>query len=160
MRLYELNDEILRFLGAATEYRDEHGEFPPGAKETFAALKIAFEDKLEGVWMHIKNLQAEEDACREQRQYFDARIKTLAAEREFFEEYAGSELKGAPFKGKVGRFSWRKSEAVEVDSLVDIPALYCDVVKKPRLSEIKADLKAGADVPGARLVVRSNLQVK
>jgi sugar-specific transcriptional regulator TrmB len=58
--------------------------------------------------------------------------------------------------------SFRKSEAIEIDSMEQLPSIY--VTEKVTVSadktRIKQAIKAGANITGARLVINQNLQIK
>lgn len=59
--------------------------------------------------------------------------------------------------------SWRKSEAVVVDGAPELlPEKYqrVKITVDADKTAIKAAIKAGEDVPGARLEMRQNLQIK
>jgi hypothetical protein len=160
MQLYRLNDEIAQFLTEAAEIKDETGEWPEGAKERLKALKLEFAEKLEQVWCAIKNADAESDAVGAEIKRLFARKKTLDARSEWLKEYAGTELAGSPFQGKIARFSWRSSESVEITDIEAVPMAYCAFEKKPDKALLKSDLKQDLAIPGAVLVTKQNLQVR
>ena len=57
--------------------------------------------------------------------------------------------------------SWRKSESVEVSNVKELPEEYLKYKDpEPDKVKLKADLKAGAEIDGARLVTKENIQIK
>jgi hypothetical protein len=58
------------------------------------------------------------------------------------------------------RLSFRKSEGVVITDEVAIPDNYVIVETKINKAQLKADLKAGATIPGASLESRRNLQIR
>lgn len=160
MELYKINDEVHEFLAQVTEYKDEHGEFPEGAKEKFKALKLDFEEKLTACWKVIKNKEAESNALKAEIARLTGRKRSIDNEIDWLEQYAADELAGSPFKHKLGGFSWRKSESVDVIDLVAVPTTYCSFEKVPDKRMLKDDLKQGVEIPGAVLVEKNNIQVR
>lgn len=56
--------------------------------------------------------------------------------------------------------TYRRSERCVVDDVESVPIEYCKLETVPQIEKIKEALKAGGDVPGAKLTEHFNLQVK
>jgi hypothetical protein len=141
---------------------NEEGELTENWEAEMDALGETIEAKLEG-------------SCR-LIQSFDQRADIVALEIERLKRLkAGYESRSQGLrhwltyclngqKTEVGLFklSFRKSEAVEIVDESLIPAQYMreKVSISPAKDEIKADLKAGAQIPGAMLKQNLSLQIK
>ena len=137
--------------------------------ERLEQLQLERSQKIEGVALYIKNLEAEaaaikaeETALADRRKVKDARIKSL-------KEYLTGALAGEKFETARVRLSFRASTKVEIsDELALLTWLeknhqdQCIKYKLPEISvsEVGKLLKAGEEMPGATLVQRSNLQMK
>jgi len=161
MKLYEICNEIEVLFEECGE--EEPSELPAEVRERLEALRISLSEKLSNIWALIKNLSAEAEALNAEA----ARLRRAAKAREnrvqALKNYVTYCLgEGTRWKSPDGtrEFSWRRSEAVEVQDESAIPDCYCAVERRILLTELKRDLKSGATVPGATLVQRMNLQVR
>ena len=91
------------------------------------------------------------------------RDSQAAAERkaESLKRYVADALAGEKFQTERVSVTWRKSEAAEFTGNIALLPPSCIRVKpEVNLAELKQRLKGGAIIPGARLVVRNNIQIK
>jgi len=110
-------------------------------------------------------LEYEEKAAGDEMARLAERKRVAKAARERLESYLCRIIAargGEALKGKTNTLSVRTSDAVVITDEESIPdeyieERYTETVNKVK---IKAALKAGADVPGADLEFRSNLQRK
>ena len=142
MNLYEINAALEQAYEEAVD--PETGEvIENAAYAAIDGLQMELEEKTENVLLWIKNLQAD-------------------AEAESLKKYVSGILNGQKFQTARVSASWRKSEAVEyvgnVNALPDSCIKIADpVVDKTALKKL---LKSGAEIEGARLIARQNLQIK
>lgn len=157
MTLFEINKAILEF---DYEIDEETGEILNA--EALDALQLAREDKIEGVGLWIKNLQAEAEAVKKEKDAMAERQRRLEKKAESLKDYLAYALQGEKFSTPRIAMSWRKSESVLIpdEALLDDRFVNITMIKKPDKKLIKDTLKAGREVPGAELVTKQNLQIK
>ena len=162
--LYEIDQQIARILDTGFVVDEETGEVLDGG-ELLDQLALERTDKLEGVALYIKNLEAlvtaidaEEKALKKRRQAREAKIERLknylAASMIAAEE---SSLETAKINVSI-----RRSEAVVVQKDVALEERFLTVTTatRPDKAAIKAALKAGETVPGAYIEFRNNVTIK
>lgn len=157
MTLYEIEKSILECVDWET------GEIIDAEK--LSQLQMAREEKIENVALWIKDLNAEINAYKAEKEAFAEREAKTKAKVESLKKWLTAALQGENFKTSRVAVSFRKSEAVEIDEddfdMVIQPAEY--LTHKPPVpnkTAIKAAIKSGKDVAGATLVVKQNIQIK
>ena len=128
--------------------------------EAFDALVMERDEKVKGIAMAYKNLCAEAEAINAQKRIFADRESALKRRMESCKRYLEYALHGEGFKSTEVCCRYRKTDAVEIDDIHAIPSEYLKV-QEPEASKdaIKRAIKAGIDVPGARLETRMSLSV-
>ena len=161
MNLYEINSQIMAAFEAAVDM--ETGEIiNEEAYEALNGLQMERGEKIEGILLWIKNLSADAEALKKEKQAFADRQAAAERKMESLKRYVSGALDGEKFKTDRVAVTWRKSEAAEyAGKITDLPSS-CIRVKEPEvnLAELKRKLKEGAIIPGARLVERNNIQIK
>lgn len=131
--------------------------------EAIAALEMERDKKIENLGCWYKNLLAEAEALKAQKNAFAEREKAAKAKAESLRGFLGRYLNGKKFETAKVAMSFRKSEAVEFDAkcIGDVPEEFLKF-KDPELDKVavKKAIKAGETVPGCELVQRQNLQIK
>lgn len=131
--------------------------------EAIAALEMERDKKIENLGCWYKNLLADAEALKAQKNAFAEREKAAKAKAESLKGFLGRYLNGKKFETAKVAMSFRKSEAVEFDAkcIGDIPEEFLKF-KDPELDKVavKKAIKAGETVPGCELVARQNLQIK
>lgn len=157
MTLFEINKAILEF---DYEIDEETGEILNA--EALDALELARDEKIEGVGLWIKNLTAEAEAVKKEKDAMADRQHRLEKKAESLKGYLAWALQGEKFSTPRIAMSWRKSESVLIpdEALLDDRFVNITMIKKPDKKLIKDTLKAGREVPGAELVTKQNLQIK
>lgn len=157
MTLFEIDKAILDF---DFEIDEETGEILNA--QDLDELKMAREDKIEGVGLWIKNLTAEAEAVKNEKNAMAERQKRLEKKVESLKGYLTYALQGEKFSTPKVAMSFRKSESVSIPDDAAIADEYCNisVVKKPDKTMIKKALKEGKDIFGASLITKQNLQIK
>lgn len=151
--LYEINNEILNCVDMET------GEIVD--MEKLEALQLAFDEKVEGIACWIKNLLADAKAIKEEKDNLAARQRACENKAASLKEYLSSALGGQKFKTPKVSISYRKSEAVEIENLQDVPEQYLKYAE-PTVDKTlaKQEMKAGSKIPGIKLVEKQNLQIR
>ena len=117
---------------------------------------------IEEMSLYAKNKRAEAVALKAEKQAFAERQATAEREAEGAERYVATLLAGEKFETARVKITWRKSQVAEfTGSIEDLPE-ECIRYAMPEVNkaELKKLLKAGAEIPGARLLTRNNMQIK
>lgn len=161
MNLYEIDSRIIMAYENAVD--QETGEIiNDEAYETLNMLQMEFEQKTEGILLWIKNLLAEAEALKKEKQAFEERQKSVENKATSLKKYISNLLNGKKFMTEKVSVSWRKSETVEfTGEIMSLPA-ECIRLKEPEVNktELKKMLKNGETIPGATLVLKQNIQIK
>lgn len=158
--LYEINEQILRCVKDGDMVVDtETGEVIDAA--ALDSLQMAREEKLTNIGKWILDLKADAKAIREREISLAERRKAKENKAEQLMDYMNMILAGKKFECADFKASYRKSQAVEVTDAEKIPAPYL-IIQEPKVDKagIKKALKAGEEVPGAKLVERNNLSIR
>ena len=151
--LYEINQAILDCLDPET------GEI---IDERISELLMEKEQKLENIALWIKNLQADVQIFKTEKESFEKRQKAAEKKLASLMDYLTENLKGEKFSTGKCAVSFRKSDRVEVYNETLVPKKY--MAKKisyaPDKDAIKALLKSGQKIKGCRLIEKLNPQIK
>ena len=158
MKLYELS-EAMQAIEAMIE------EGAEGLEDTLEALDLSFQQKAEGCMKLRQSKLAEADAIKAEIDRLQARESKLRKDAEWFREYVErnmlasnmTEVKSSLFKIKLGL----NPPKVEVLNASLLPERYVrrTLTTAPDKTAIKEALKAGENVPGARIVQDMKLRV-
>ena len=161
MNLFEINDKIEAAFEAAIDM--ETGEIVDEvAYEQLDALQMEFGQKTENILLWIKNLNAEANALMIQKQTFADRQSKAEKKSESLKRYVSKALNGQKFATDRVSVTWRKSETAEfVGDIMTLPP-ECIRMKEPEVDKtaLKKALKSGAEINGAVLVEKNNIQIK
>lgn len=160
MKLYEINNALMELFDPET------GEITDVA--LWDALQLAKEQKLEGVACWIKNLLADADALKQEKDNLAAREKAARNKAERLTQWLEFALNGEKLSTSKCAVSYRRSEAVDIadeEAFVAYAQQECDDLltyakPKPNKTVIKAALKDGRDIPGVVLAERMNMTIK
>lgn len=153
MKLYEINQSILECIDSET------GEIIDADK--LNDLQIARDEKLENLALWYKDLLAEANALKEEKEAFAEREKAAKNKAESLKNYLSYALNGENFKTTKCALSFRKSEKTVIDDIYSIPESYLKYAEpKADLTEIKKAIKNGEEIKGAHLEETQNIQIK
>jgi hypothetical protein len=162
LKLYELSADYLAALNALAEIED----LPPEAiADTLEGLVGAWEDKALNVARYVRNLEAEAAAIEEARKRMDVRAKATANQAARLKAYLEAELKRTGLQPKAPDLALRlqnNPQSVAIDDASLIPDDYrrTETVTTLLKAEIATALKAGQQIPGARLVRSQRLVIQ
>lgn len=157
MSIYEIDQALLSLIDPDT------GEI--GDYDMFCELQMEREAKVENMALWIKNLNAEADAIKAEKDNLADREKSLRNKIERLRNYLSEILQGEKFSSPKVAISYRKSTAVEIADEAEFisrgPKEYL-IPQPPKIDKkaISESLKAGKEIPGASLVERNNIQIK
>lgn len=153
MKLYEIDEQILNCIDAET------GEIIDA--DMLNALQIERDAKIENVALWIKDLKAEAEAYKAEKQAFEKRQKTCENRAESLKQWLAAALNGERFKTTKCDVSFRTAKSVNV---TDVFALDSKFVKfsDPTADKtaIKKAIEAGETVNGAELIERKSVTIK
>lgn len=158
MTLYELTD-ALAVLEAEQDDLD-----PEIFRDTFEGLDGAFEDKCDGWAKWIRGMKADVQKLKEEEARMALRRKHIENAIDKAEDTMAMYMRTVgktKFKTALFSYGFRKSQAVEIVNEADLPE-WALIQQAPKVSktEIKEHLKAGEEVPGARMVENESLQIR
>ena len=153
MNLYEIDAAILDCVDVET------GEIFDIDK--FEELSMARDAKVENICLWIKNLKAEIEALKAEKDAFAQRQKSAENKMESLKKYITGYLGGTAFESAKVKVSFRKSEALDISEGAVIPDEYLKY-KEPEVNktELKKAVKAGLKLDGVQIVENRNIQIK
>lgn len=163
MNLYEINQAIMEAFERWIE--PETGEILDiEAEAELEALQMERDSKIENIALWIKNLDAEAEALKAEKQAFADRQRRAEKKAESLRRYLTNAMDGEKFSTNRVAISWRRSESVALDpnrSIFDVDTHYLKI-GDPVLDKaaIKAALKAGQEIDGVHLETKNSIQIK
>ena len=160
MKLYEVNQRIEELSERMVDI--ETGEINEEIFAELTELVEEKEDRLESIFLHIKNLASDITALKVERDSFDKRIKRKTREMDRLLDWTTMLQKGKTFETDKVRVKYRRSQKVEIKDESLIPEKYIKfkTTKSPDKTAIKDVLRNGGYVEGAVLVERFNPNIE
>ena len=158
MKLYEIDNAILECIDLET------GEIID--TEQLDKLQMERDTKLENVACWIKELKAEAEALKNEKQALAERQRVAENKAESLKKWLAYALQGEKFKTTKCAISFRKSEAVEVTDeglnnlMKEHDELLTYKAPEPNKTKIKQALKDGLNVAGVQLVQNTSTIIK
>lgn len=158
MNLFEVNEAILNCIDQETgEVLDV---------EALNQLEIEKGSKIESLALWYKNLMADAEALKKEKDSFAQREKSVKNTADSIKRYLSAVLNGEKFSTEKCALSYRKSESVEIldkDAFLnsDNAENYLKY-KEPDIDKaaLKKALKAGETFSGVLLAENNNIQIK
>jgi hypothetical protein len=153
MTIYEIDQAILACI-------DEDGEIID--IDAFETLQIEKDIKIDNIACWYKQILAEAAGIKAERGILHEREKQKENQAERLKNFLSQILDGQKFETARNKISWRKSESIGILDEKDIPSVYLrqKIAYEPDKAAIKEAISGGAEVPGAELVSRNNIQIK
>ena len=153
MNLYQIDQQILDCIDAET------GEIFDA--EAFEQLALERDAKIENACLWIKNLNAEIEALKAEKDAFAQRLKAAENKRESLKKYISEYLSGNKFETAKVKVSFRKSESLEISEGAIIPEEYLKY-KEPDIDKagLKKAIKEGQAFDGVSIIENQNIQIK
>ena len=158
MTIYEIDQAIMKCVDLET------GEIID--TEQLDKLQMERDTKLENVACWIKDLKAEAEALKNEKQALAERQKVAENKAESLKKWLAYALQGEKFKTPKCAISFRKSEAVEVTDeglnnlMKEHDELLTYKAPEPNKTKIKQALKDGLNVAGVQLVQNTSTIIK
>lgn len=166
MKLYELANDYLALLDAI-----DNDEIPEEAiADTLESITACIEDKADSIACLLKSLDAACIAIKAEETRLAERRKAKEKAHERIKQYLSETLQRAgldKIETARNKITFRKSESVEVDEAAFIEwaqknrdDLLTYSAPKVNKTEVKKALKGGAEIVGAELRIKNNIQIK
>ena len=155
MNLYEIEDAILECVDTET------GDIVD--IERLEALELERDTKISNIACWIKDLKAEAEAIKTEKQALDKRQRVAENKAEQLKNYLSGFLNGAKFKDARVSISYRTSTSTQIDEGLDINSLpdeFKKVTVEPSKTAIKEALQNGQEIAGCRLVQNTSIQIR
>lgn len=155
MTLYEIDQAILECLD------EETGEIVD--LERLSELNMEREKKISNVACWIKDLKAEAEALKVEKQNLAKRQQTCENKVESLKRWLAIALNGAKYKDSKCSVGYRKSTSVNFGINFDFNTLPEDLKKvtvEPKKNEIKQAIKDGLQIDGVTLEETNNIIVQ
>ena len=153
MNLYEIDQEIMNCVDMET------GEIIDPAR--LDELQMDRDIKIENIACWIKNLYADAEAFKTEKQSFADRKKAAEDKAESLKKYLANYLAGQKFSTPKVAISFRKTSSVNVTDMTLIPKKYLKFADPtPDKTAIKNAIKNGERVSGAELVDGKSMSIK
>jgi len=158
MNLFNIKQEYLTIAQELAE-----GELTPELEQQLAITETNLQEKAVNYGYVIKTFESEVDIIDNEIKRLQAlkKARTSAIDKlkdnisEAMQLFCITEVKAPTFK-----LSFRKSESIECDEVVDQEYCNTKVIVTPDKVAIKQAIKEGKEVLGARLIINNNLQIK
>lgn len=160
MKLYEIDQAITDLVDPET------GEILD--YEAFEELKMAREEKIEGMALWVKNLDAEAKAIKAEEDSLKARRQSLEKKSKSLKEYLTEILSGDKFTTARVACTFRKAKSVDIqDEAAFIQTMlrtehyeFLRIKTEINKTAITNAIKEGEEVTGAMLVDNLSLTIK
>ena len=160
MTLYEIDQAILDCIDT------ESGEIIDAAR--LSALQMERCAKLEGIACWIKNLEADAEAYKAEKESFAARERAARNKAESLKSWLTDALQGEKLTTTKAAISFRRSDVVEIPN-EELFVSWAESENRslltykqpvPNKAAIKEALKSGAILQGAFINRKDNIQIK
>lgn len=166
LSLYRLSSQVEQLLSSEDAFDHDTGELSPALVEALAMTK----DKGASVCAYLLNQDAVIAAIEAHEAKVAKRKEAIVKKQQRLREYLAESMKRTgitEIKAADGTFHAKlhieRDSAVEIFDEKQIPFQYMNAPKppapKPSKAEIAKALKAGIDVPGAKIVKRDRLEI-
>ena len=153
MNLFEIDAAILECVDTET------GEIFD--IDRFEELELTRDAKVENICLWIKNLKAEAEALKVEKENFAQRQKAAENKMESLKKYISAYLDGTSFKSTKVNVSFRKSTTLEISEGAIIPDEYLRF-KEPEVNkaELKKAIESGLSISGVTIMEKQNIQIR
>ena len=161
MKLFEIDER----LAACVKISDDQAVDAETGEvidiEAVEALEMEREQKIENIGMWIKDLTAQSEALKSEKNKLAEREKSAKNKAERLKEFLTAYLDGKKFETARVAIKFRSVEFVSVPDVTALPEKYWRI-KPPEADKtaIKNALKAGEVIEGAELVKKQSISVK
>ena len=158
MKLYEIDRAIDDFF--MNNIDPETGEMTN--LDELEGLQMEREQKLENIGIAVKNIRADIEALKAERENISKRIDQAQRQANSIEAYLAYALQGDKLSTSKVKVTYRKSDSVVIDDLDRVPERFIKVetTYTPMKAELKKAIKEGRDIDGVHLETKNNMVVR
>lgn len=161
MTLFEINAALENAIEVMLNSVDEEtGELNQMDVEVYEQLQLMKEEKLEGIALYIKSLDAEAKAINDEVQNLRKRSQSVQNKADRLREFLATNLNGEKFKTARCSVSYRKSTSIFIPDESMVPKKYLRVKTEPDKTAIKQAILNGIKVKGCAMVDKENMVIK
>lgn len=150
--LYEIEQSILALADPET---GEITDF-----EKLEELQLERDAKIEGVALWYKNLIAEAEMIKAEKQALAERQKACEKKAEDLKQYLETALGGQKFTTPKVQCTFRSSTSVHITAPEQLATEYLRIKTEPDKKAISEAIKSGKEVEGAELVTGFSFSIK
>lgn len=165
MNLFEMTVALRNVLenGIVIDSEDvmtEDGEL--FSAEELEALNIERDEKIEGIALFIKELDAESSALKEEEKKLKARREAKENKAKWLKSYLLGNLNGQKFETSRVAISYRKSTQVVIQNEEAVPSEFLKTKTSVEVDKtaLKKVLATGFEIEGCSLEEKQNIQIK
>jgi cell division septum initiation protein DivIVA len=161
-KLYEVAGFLQQVIDAVNAQAEQaEGEISEDWSELLDAVTEERDIKALGIASYIKNLTAEAEAIKAEKQKLAKRQAATENRIESLKNYLSAYLRqGEKISDATTVIGWRKSTVLHILDESAIPDAYFKVERTPMKTEIKDAVKNGAEIGGVELVEKQSIQIK
>lgn len=158
MKLYEIDRAIDDFF--MNNIDPETGEMTN--LDELEGLQMEREQKLENIGIAVKNIRADIEALKAERENISKRIDQAQRQVNSIKAYLAYALQGDKLNTSKVKVTYRKSDSVVIDDLDRVPERFIKVetTYTPMKAELKKAIKEGRDIDGVHLETKNNMVVR
>lgn len=158
MKLYEIDRAIDDFF--MNNIDPETGEMTN--LDELEGLQMEREQKLENIGIAVKNIRADIEALKAERENISKRIDQAQRQANSIEAYLAYALQGDKLNTSKVKVTYRKSDSVVIDDLDRVPERFIKVetTYTPMKAELKKAIKEGRNIDGVHLETKNNMVVR
>lgn len=165
LQLYDIHKIITDTFENPENYSEETGELLPEAARKIQALELGKERIIKDVALYAIQSGSASDLIASEIKRLQGLKKSVDVKQESAKRLLKSVLtEGEKYQFENVKISWRKSESVEVDELInigDLPDEFVKVEKSVRKDEIKKAFKSNKVLPeGISIKINNNLVIQ
>ena len=159
LKLYECSDDVCKLLSMLDEGEDV-------TPDTIEMVIGDFKSKAEGVIAYLLNMQSEEVALEEHIKKMQLRKRVIGNKCASIKNYLFINMQRTGIKkidasnGSFTAFIRKTPGSVEILDEEQLPEKCIKTTRTPDKTAIKTLLKAGVDVPGAKLTYSETLNIR
>jgi hypothetical protein len=126
------------------------------------ALEMERDQKVSNVACWVKDLKAEAEAIKAEKQSLDKRQRAAENKAEQLKNYLTYVLNGTKYKDARVSISYRRSESVQCsdDAINTLPDEFIKVEKSVKKTELKEAMKNGQTFEGCEIVTKDSIQIR
>jgi len=160
--LYEIDAELKQLVEDAEQQAIENdGEISLIMAMMLEQVRGEKEEKIGKICKYYKSLLAEAEMVKTESKALADRAKSAELKADSMKYYLSKFMKeGEVYSDSVSKISWRKSSVVDVFDPSLLTDEFTKVTIAPDKTKIKDAIKAGTEVPGAKIENKNNIQIK